>query len=554
MKLIYNKLNLSFIILIIISLIFFYLKYNIFIDLFPRTDQSFYIKWIIDLTNSITFFPSGKDEFYSKLLMDSNSLLHNYFRRIYNDVGVIYNLVPIFFNFLIGKFINYNNLVFNFFSIFVNCLIPFLISYYLVSSINGKKYLKIYLSLLFYVFISSYLSIFYLAPLGIHNYGLFFLVSSVLILESRIYKNNLLDLQTIFLGILIPCFSHKFNVPIILLSVFLIIFLRYLQNKKIKRDVFLFIFTSIIILLPLIFFSFFGTRNLELLKIFFSLNIDNSNGSSDINFIFQIINYLVTSLKDFLYYFKNNLGYLGAILFLISLLNLKNKTVKVYLFSTFLIFLVLPLNAYIDRLFNYFLILCIFLMCQNLIKLEYKNKIYIRIVNIIFILIIFSNISLNLPFKNKNNFEKDILNKYPNNKIWNEKLDKIINVVKKENIVFYQYLARDVFLSVYNQKEKYYKIYSTPSVYDLSKKYLKKDFNYINSIKFDKNKFKNTYILFFGTEEFSKNLPKNFCYLQTEFFGKCEKLVKINYDNIKEPIKYEGKTHNYVLKLYKTLD
>ena len=127
-----NKNNIISFFLLILFIIFFSIKYKLFADLFPRTDQAFYTKWIIDLGNSKIFFPSGSDSFYLNLISDNNSFLHNYFRRIYNDVGVIYNLFPIFLNLVFAKIINYNIATYNILSIFFNCSIPLLISIFLL--------------------------------------------------------------------------------------------------------------------------------------------------------------------------------------------------------------------------------------------------------------------------------------------------------------------------------------------------------------------------------------------------------------------------------------
>ena len=156
--------------------------------------------------------------------------------------------------------------------------------------------------------------------------------------------------------------------------------------------------------------------------------------------------------------------------------------------------------------------------------------------------------------KNQNDFQKKLANKYPNSKIWNEKINKIIEIVGDENILFYQYLARDVYYSAYNKIDNDKNVYSTPYIYDLSNKYMNNKHQYIKKINFDKNKFKNSYILYFGSEQFEKDLNERFCYLQKKFFQNCSNLKIVNYSSIKKPIVYEGNTPVYVLNLYKTLN
>ena len=222
--------------------------------------------------------------------------------------------------------------------------------------------------------------------------------------------------------------------------------------------------------------------------------------------------------------------------------------------STFLLFVFLPLDPYLDRLFNYFLILSIFLICSYSIDFILGNKIFEKVIHSLIVFILIFNM-IPIFFENyQNNFQKKLSSKYPNNKIWKEKIDKVIDIVGNENILFYQYLARDVYFSNFNKYDQKKQVYLIPSVYDLSNKYIQNDINYLKMINFDKSKFKDTYILFFGDTKFEKDLNERFCFLQKEFFGKCSNLKIVNYSTIKKPLKYEGETHFYVLNLYKTLN
>ena len=540
--------------LFILFVLLFIAKYKYFAELFPRIDQSFYIKWIIDLGNSKSLFPSGDKGFYLNLLSDSNSLLHNFFRRIYNDVGVIYNLIPISFNLIFSKITNYNYFTFNTLSIFFNCLIPLAITMYLIKKKDlSTKYL-LYLSTFNFFFIISFFSIFYLAPLGIHNYSLLSLIISIIVFESNLKNEFFLNRWVIFFGILIPCFSHKFNIVIVFSSIFLILFYRYFNRYKFKQDFVISICLFFLVLSPILFFSFFGERNIELLKIFFSIT-DQESSKNFISIISKYLNsHLTHSFRNFFLYLWNNLGFFGIILILTCLFDKKFSVIKVYIFATFLIFIFLPLSPYIDRLFNYFLILSIFLISQNSFKFFNGVTKKDKLMKILFILTIFVNL-VPIFFNNlQNDFQRKIVDRYPYNKIWKNKLDKIIKIVGDDQIVFYQYLARDVYYAEYNRIDKYKEVYSTPSVYDLSNKYLNQNFDYIKNISFDKNKFKNTYVLYFGDTTFEKNLTERFCYLQKKFFNSCGNLEIVNYSDHNKPLKYQGATHNYVLNLYKSLN
>ena len=549
-----NKKSITSFFLLLLFIIFFIIKYRFFVDLFPGIDQAFYIKWIIDLANSKNFFPVGNNSFYLNLISDNNSFLHNYFRRIYNDVGVIYNVIPLFLNLIFAKIGNYNVASFNTLSIFFNCLIPLFITIHLL---EGKKLTikeHFYASTLHYLFISSFFSIFFFAPHGIHNYSLLFLIISVIIFERNIKKINFLNFHTIIYGILIPCFSHKFNIIIIFLSIFLILILRFFNNLRIKKDLIITILLFFIILSPMFIFTFIGERNIELLKIFFL----GKNELAEESFISTILNYIsintINSFKIFSINLWNNLGLFGIILFLISLFNKKFIIIKVFIISTFLLFIFLPLSPYIGRLFNYFLILSIFLICNYFSNFLIGKKKVDRLMQTLLIITILVNF-LPLVFNNmQNNFQNKLANKYQNNDIWNKKINKIIEIVGNENILFYQYLARDVYYSNYNKIDNIKNIYSTPSIYDLSTRYMNDDNQYLEKITFDKNKFKNTYVLFFGKTEFEKGLDKRFCYLQKIFFGSCSNLQIVNYSDIKKPLKYDGDSHILVLNLYKSID
>jgi hypothetical protein len=549
-----SKNNITSFFLLIIFIIFFSIKYKLFADLFPGTDQAFYTKWIIDLGNSKNFFPSGSDNFYLNLLSDNNSFLHNYFRRIFNDVGVIYNTIPILINLVFAKISNYNIATYNILSIFFNCSIPLLISIFLLrdKKLSIKKY--IYVSTLCYLFITSFFAIFFLAPFGIHNYSLLFLIMSVIVFNQNIKKTNFFNLQVLIFGILIPCFSHKFNVIIIFSSIFFLIILRSFNNFKFKKDLLITTFLFLTILSPIFIFTFFGERNLELLKIFFSGNSDLPEQSFIIIFFKYLSESVVSSFKIFLIYFWKNLGIIGTILFIISFFNKKFVVIKFFIISLFLLFIFLPLSPYIDRLFNYFLILSAFLICSFFSIFFIDEKKMNRIMQTFFIVAILYNFSP-LIFSNlQNDIQNQLANRYSNNEIWNRKIDKIIKIIGNDNVLFYRYLARDVYFSNYNKYDNTKNVYSLPSIYDLSNKYINEDNQYIKNVNFDKKKFRNTYILSFGSKGSDKELNERFCFLQKKFYEKCGNLEIVNYSNVNKPLKYEGNTHIYMLNLYKSLD
>ena len=174
----------------VLTLFFLLIKVNFFIDFFPRFDSAFYIKWIIDLNNSTRILPSGDSNIYENLISDYRSLTHNYFKMIYNNVALLYHFIPVVINYFIFEIFNFYYKTFNLLSIIANSILAFIFTFSILKRSNLEKHNLIIVLFLTYLFFTSFTSLFFLSPLGIHNYSLISLLISFLFLENNYKKKK----------------------------------------------------------------------------------------------------------------------------------------------------------------------------------------------------------------------------------------------------------------------------------------------------------------------------------------------------------------------------
>lgn len=547
MNLDYQTKNLSILILTLFTLALFFLKVKLFHDFFPYFDSAFYNKWIIDLINSERFLPDGNSDFIKNLIYDYNSFLHNFFRRVYNDIGVLYNIIPVVFNVVVGKIIVFDYVVFNFNSIFINSLIPYIICLSISNKILINEKLNTIKLIVIFIFLSSFNLFFFFSPLGIHNYGLLALLISFLILEKNYKNKNFLNLKIIILTIFFPCFTHKFNIPIIFTTFFIIIFYRFYNNKSYVKEVVQLLILFLIIISPIIILSDISKNNSLLFDTFFSQFSQSYNDTLLLN----IKNYLFYNLKNFISYFWGYFNIIGSILFLICFSESRFSLIKIFLISIFLIFIFLPISPWTDRLFNYFLLFSMILLSNYFLFKKYTIKYLSNIFQLIFFMFIVNNfLNIYVPVL-QSDFHKKIIFKYQNSKLWNERFERVLSVVEDKKIVFYEYKVRDAFFSFFNKIDKNKKVYQTPPIAHLANKFKDQNFQYLKDIKFDKNKYKETYILYLYPEDENENFINTFCYLQKKLFFECEDLKIIENINYSNPITYQ-RGHDYQLILYRT--
>lgn len=531
----------------VLTLLLLVIKINIFINFFPRFDSASYIKWVIDLNNSIRIFPEGNNGIINNLYSDYNSLIHNYLKRIYHNIALLYHSVPVLINYLAGQISNFYYKTFNLLSIITNGILTFIFVYKILNTHNLKKNNLLILLIIIYFFFSSFSSLFYLAPLGIHNYSLLAILVSFLILENNHNNKKFLNLKIISLGLLIPILTHHFNLLIIFFTLLGILLLRFNQEHKILKDTAIISLIYLVILSPIFFSYKFGEHNAKLLNIFFSFGTEVQKS----NLIEKLFFYFFDNIKYFAIHFWGHLGLFGSILFFISYVRSKYFFLKIFLFIITLIFILFPLHPYFDRLYNYFLLFALLLICRELI-ISFKNVGYRSIFFVLFLLTIINNI-LQISVKNlRTDFNNNLINRFPNSEIWEKRFVDIVNYVGDNKIIFFDYQAVDPFYAVYNKQDTNKKIYRTHPVTNLYKRYINNDENYFRINKIDKDFYKNTYILFFSLKKDKKNFLDKVCYLQKKFYNECFNLEVIDKFNFTDPLEYQFLNHDFQLILYKS--
>ena len=326
-----------------------------------------------------------------------------------------------------------------------------------------------------------------------------------------------------------------------------ILIIRYYQKHKILKDTTKIILIFIIILSPILIMYKFGQHNAKLLNIFFSIGAKDQN----ILLIEKILFYFLNNIKLFVVHFWGHFGLFGSILFFISYLRSKFFFLKIFLLTIALIFIFFPLHPYFDRLFNYFLLFALLLICREFI-ISYENISYKSIFFILFLLTIINNF-LQISVKNlRSDFNNNLINRFPNSEIWEKRFLDIVDYVGDNKIIFYDYQAVDPFYAVFNKQNINKKIYRINPVINLYKRYNNNDENYFHINKIDKSFYKDTYIMFFSLKEDKKGFFDKVCYLQKMYFNECFNIELIDQFNFTEPLEYQHKNHNFQLILYKS--
>ena len=244
------------------------IKLNFYLNYFINIDSAFYVKWFNDLSLANSFLPQGDFGFYNNLLVDQDSFIHQLTRRYFNNFSEVYTFFPTIINYLLITFSKPDLqilILVQFYKLFNTtiCCYYFLIKFKLR---NFDNFIVIvFINLLFL----SNFSLTNFSPLGIHNYSLFFLVLSFFIIKKNYKKENFFNFNLIKFSILIPSFSHKFNVPIIFLTLFFIIFMRKFYAKNFKKKIIYLIIIFILIISSLFIGLYYSPKNIEFLKTFF---------------------------------------------------------------------------------------------------------------------------------------------------------------------------------------------------------------------------------------------------------------------------------------------
>ncbi len=556
-----NKLTTNIFIITVLSCFFItvIIKLNFFLNYFINIDSAFYVKWFSDLSLTNKIFPDSENSFYKNLLLSKESFLHQLFRRYFNNSSEIYTIVPTVINYLLMISIGPGFKTFNLGSILVNSFIPMFCSFYFYRKYKLINFNVILPVIFIYLIFFTNFYFFYWSPLGIHNYSLLSLVISFLIIDSNYRKKKFFSLKVIFLAILLPCFTHKFNVPLIFLTLFFIVILRKSYSNNLIKELFYLFSLFILVVLPLVLGFYLSPKNFEFLNRFF---LDNhSSNPNEKNFIINLLNYELNIIKLALpklflnYYYTLNI--IGIFLFALSLLKSNSLILKFFLLSNILIFIFLPVSHYSIRIFNYQLLIVLILLIDYFIKnISSNNKPFNFAILIIFVSFI-SLSSYNTFFKKKlDNNASQLIEVYFKD---NQKLNDLLFLINKSkqinssNIIFGSYVAKDLFYSYFYKHNKNENIDAYPAINSLYNK--KNNHSYLKSLNINFEKLYSTYyfnILFKEKNIITDPTLDKLCEMRIYVYNNCGNLKKlelfINNESVKE-VFYNGNT--YSLFFYK---
>ena len=556
-----NRLTNSFFIAVIILLFFItvLIKLNFFFNYFINIDSAFYVKWFTDLSLTNKIFSNNENTFYKSLLLHKDTLAHQLFRRYYNNSSEIYTILPTSINYLLMSIIGPGFKAFNIGSILVNSFIPIFLSLYFLKKYNFSD-LKIIISLLFIflIFLTNF-NFFYWSPLGIHNYSFLSIVISIFIVDLYYKEKIFFNFKIILFAILLPCFTHKFNVPLIFLTFFFVIIYRRNYSKNFKNELIYLFSLFFLVVLPLIIGFYVNPKNLAFLSSFFS--DENLSVQTNSSLFYSLINYELNIIKSaipslFQNYFYN-LNFIGLFLAILSLFKSKNIILKFFLFANILIFIFLPVANFSLRLFNYQLLIILIIIIDYFLENLKSNKNFLKF-SILLVFICFVSYSFYKTFfsKNLNVNEKNFINLYYKD---NQKLKDLLFLLNKSyqldpsNIVFGNYVAKDLFYSYFYEYKNDKLIDSFPAISSLYNNM--NNLNYISSLDINFEKLRSTYyfnLVLKDKYKIKDPILNKFCEIRINIYNNCGEIKKLKLYLNEQPIKeifYNG--NFYYLFLYK---
>lgn len=520
------------------------IKLNFFLTYFINIDSAFYVKWFSDLSLTNKIFPNNENTFYKSLLLDDDSLAHQLFRRYYNNASEIYTILPTTINYLLMSIFSPGFKTFNIGSILANSLIPLFLSLYFLKRYNFNN-LKIIISLIFIflIFLTNF-NFFYWSPLGIHNYSFLSIVISIFIIDLYYKEKIFFNFKIILFAILLPCFTHKFNVPLIFLTFFFVIVYRRNYSKSFTNELIYLFSLFFVVVMPLIIGFYLNPKNLAFLSSFFS--DDNLSIQSNTNLFYSLINYELNIIKSAIpklvqnYY--HNLNLIGIFLVILSFFKSKNIILKFFLLSNILIFIFLPISNFSLRLFNYQLLIILIMIIEYFFKNLRLNKNFLNF-SILLLFICFVSYSFYKTFflKNLNVNEKSLINLYYKD---NQKLRNLLFSLNKiyqldpSNIVFGNYVTKDLFYSYFYEYKNDKSIDSFPAISSLYNNM--NNINYINSLDINFEKLRSTYyfnLVLKDKYKIKDPVLQKFCEIRINIYNNCGKINKLELYLNKQPIK-----------------
>jgi hypothetical protein len=434
-----KKYFLSYIIITIFFLLFFLLKLKTFLNVDLRVDQAHYANWINSLkySHGITIHSE-----LSNLLTENNNFFFQLGIRIYNDLFRVFNLIDLFFFFPSFLIFNDGWKAFNFSSIFFSSLVSLSLVLFILSlsNLRAKKLLKkilIIFTVCLVLFSQHYL--FYASFLGFHLLGVLFNLLTLLLLNKFFFcKEKKKNIFYLIFSFVLAFYSHWTN--IILLSITLIIYILFFFQSKFQEKIlkiFFFFLTFTFLLIPFFLLLFYIQREKNF-DLFFYAGFSNfyffDLFFKSVEWFSKIINIL--TLPYFI------LGLVGSY-YLIKKYPFLLSAILAHFFASIFI------PGFLDYSLRTFLyIVPVFLICVfYFLTINLKNYLLSCFVWVILFSGLFFNIFLisNLKFFSSynNSFYKEYL---LDNNLKNDVI-KVRDNFKKENIIFYDYYARDLFCS-----------------------------------------------------------------------------------------------------------
>ena len=538
--------------LFFLFLIIFFIKYFIFKNIQYNNDQAFYSQWLADMRAAQHLFPVGPGSFIQNLLLDQSSFLHQLFKRIYNNFSVIFNIFPLFLNYLFGFFFTKTPFNFNLISIIANTCIPFFFLIILKDKLNNinLKYFLFYILLI--LLISFNFSFFYYSPLGFHNFGILFLIFTIFFSQKNLYREYFFDKNFIIFGILIPITCHSYNFFFIITYLFTLIIYRkvFLSTTFFNRDILIFFSVILIFAITLLTLLIINHNNIFFIKGILNL-LFNETSFSFLEFMKKLFINTQIWLMRIIHYF----GIFNLIIFLIFVYKFKNPTLLIAIFINYLLFIFLNLDGHYPSIILYNLIPFYFYFFFYIKKFDLnfkKNYFDIFIISTLLLGLSFNIYKINYKI-NLNTSELEFYNfYYKDNKTIKNNLLQVVNKVKNEQVIFNKELSKNIYYSNYYSLNNIKHVITNDFIIDgYYNKFFKKD-QFTKAFVYDYNSrqkqnliLENTYYLYFG--HISEDPLKKICIIFKDNDYDCKKIKKVDLNDFKEKLEFMNLKYKMVL-------
>lgn len=497
--------NYSFLILFVISI--FIIQLYSFNDIVLHHDQTFHIRWFLNLKNSDHFLSYDSITNFGNFIYDNNGFVyellkpasnsgdyHAYLFQI-NSILVIY-FFSFFLNFSPEKLYIFVSILFSSLSIILNykILIIILKEY----KIYQNSYLSNFTYQLIFCLISVSFYRYYFSPLGHHNIAYFFFSLTILILLNKTYFKNKKFPYIMGLTLGFVSYFQLTNVLLLLpfISYFFLLYNYEISFENLKKFIKFFL-TCLIFYIPFFFLIIIDLQSDN--KDFFT-NLIGDNPSR-IEFYLEKISFW---LKKF-YKFGFPVVFFSffSSIFLTLILK-KNNYIQNLIIIHFIINIILSV-FYISYLRNFYYVFNIFLiLCSFVLIYLYQKKIIFKLFSVILISFhLFYNLNIILNKEKLETIEPLFYRLYFEDKgKTKEKILRIKNL-KKENFVFFSDFSKNYF-QVYAADFVNENFLTKTPLLNISNHYKTKSNKYSNHILQKFNSINNDFHLISFTTDFNE--------------------------------------------------